>query len=126
MAYSKADKFSPAEYHFSIMCKALSHPARVKLINNIATNKVATYQQAAKGIPLTRPAIFQHLKVLREMDVIICVEKHPKVEYKLNYEIPNTSIGLITMAMNFDMKYDHKFKKEIKRVERRLRREVKD
>ena len=119
MPLSKAYTFAPDEYHFSIMCKALAHPARLKLLRNIAFSIEATFLQAAHGIPLSRPSILQHLRYLREMNVVLCEDKWPKTIYKINYDIPNTSIGLIQLAMRYDRKQNPEFVREIETVERR-------
>lgn len=119
MAFSKAYRFTPEEYHFSLMCKALAHPARLKLLSNIAKHEIADFKQASNGIPLTLPTIFQHIKVLREMNVIICTDVRPNVLYEINYDLPNTTIGLIQLAMTHDLKYDVKFKDEISKINRK-------
>lgn len=129
MAFSKAYKFKPEEYHFSLMCKALAHPARLKLISNIAKHEIADFKQASHEIPLTIPTIFQHLKVLREMHVIICTDAPPKVLYEINFDLPNTTIGLIQLAMTHDLKYDVTFEEEIRKINRQpglIQKEIQD
>ena len=119
MALSKAYTFLPEEYHFSIMCKALAHPARLKLIRNIAFKREANYLDASDDIPLSRPSILQHLRFLREMNIVLCEDKWPKAIYRINYDLPNTAIGLIDLAMRYDRKQNLDFAKEITSVERR-------
>lgn len=120
MAFSKANKFEPSIYHFSLMCKALAHPARVKIINNIVDNQLANYKQLIKGIPLDKSTISQHIKILRDMNIVIIENNHPKLKYKLNLDITNTTLGLIQLARGAEEKFTKEFDEEIPLIERRI------
>jgi DNA-binding transcriptional ArsR family regulator len=108
MAFSKAHKFDDAIYHFSLMCRALSHPARVMILKRL----IALHGDRAKagvltvGLPITQQALSQHFKILREMSVVSCQEEHPNVYYSLNNELVNTFVGIFSLVVQADSKYD--------------------
>jgi DNA-binding transcriptional ArsR family regulator len=51
---------------------ALSHPVRRRIVERLARGP-ATVGEAATGIPVSKPAISRHLRVLEEADVIVRV-----------------------------------------------------
>ena len=119
MAFSKGNQFPPELYHFSLMCKALAHPARVKLINNIVDHESATFAQVIEGIPLDKSTISQHIRILRDMHVIIADLSQPKLKYRLNLDLTNTTLGLIQLAKGAETKFTKEFVDEISMIERR-------
>ena len=119
MALSKAFKFKPELYHFSLICKALSHPARVQIIRNISETNGTYYKFMIKGIPLSQSAIAQHIKILREMNLLLVETRHPNTYYKINNRLSNTGFDLIKLALNADVKPSEQFHDEIKFIERR-------
>jgi DNA-binding transcriptional ArsR family regulator len=52
--------------------EALSHPVRRRIVERLARGP-ATVGEAAAGIPVSKPAISRHLRVLEEADVIVRV-----------------------------------------------------
>ena len=119
MALHKGYKFDKGVYHFSLMCKALSHPARVMILKNISTQGLDTYKNITRNIPLHPSTITQHIKILREMNIIDSLQKNGKFYYKLNYTLESTILGLIGLSMGADINSDPKLDKEISTIERR-------
>jgi len=54
------------------------------LIINLKNGRTP-YHDLASVIPLAHPTISQHLKVLREIDLILVEEKVPKTFYEINH-----------------------------------------
>ena len=115
MAFSKAHKFDEAIYHFSLMCRALSHPARVMILKRLISlhGDRARAGELTTGLPITQQALSQHFRILREMSVVTCQEEYPHVYYSLNSELLNTFVGIFGLVTQADLKHDENFRKEI-------------
>jgi DNA-binding transcriptional ArsR family regulator len=118
MAYSKAHKFDDAIHHFSLMCKALSHPARVMILKRLISlhGESAIVGDLTSGLPLSKQALSEHIRVLREMSIVICEVKHPYIHCTLNAELLNTYIGIFSLVTQAELKYDDNYKAELKSV----------
>jgi DNA-binding transcriptional ArsR family regulator len=121
MAFSKAHKFEDAIYHFSLMCRALSHPARVMILKRLIAlhGDRAKASELTTGLPITQQALSQHFRILREMSIVSCQEEYPNVYYTLNNEMFNTFVGIFSLVTQADAKYDESYKQEITPLGRR-------
>ena len=84
MAFSKAKLFDPISYQQSFWSKALSHPARIRILNYLMINGESSFADLKKIIPLAATTISQHLRCLREARLIEVREEFPHTYYKLN------------------------------------------
>lgn len=104
MAFSKAHKFAASVYYYSLLYKAVSHPARIlillKLIQADARLPVSTI---ADGIPLTKATLSEHLRVLREMHILCCEADGPYVWYSFNTDMPQTRKELVYLVIQATM-----------------------
>jgi len=64
--------------------KALAHPARVEIIKLLVKQKVSTFQDFEKIIPLAQSTISQHLKELKNANLLITVDQGLSVKYLLD------------------------------------------
>ena len=121
MAFSKAHKFDAAIYHFSLMCRALSHPARVMILKRLISRHGdrAKAGELTDGLPITQQALSQHFRILREMSIVTCQEEYPNVYYALNNELFNTFVGIFGLVTQADLKYDDDFRKEVEPLGKR-------
>lgn len=90
MAYSSIREFSKHEQHTSIVCQALAHPARLRLVGRIARteNKMLDFKTLSIDLPLSAPTIKQHIDYLRKRKVIILAKNGSEYVYKLNSHMP--------------------------------------
>lgn len=118
MAFTKAHKFDPDIYHFSLMCGALSHPARVIILKRLMNlhGESANVAELTRDLPLSKQAISEHLKILREMSIVCCEEKTPFVYYSMNPELINTVMGLFMLVTQASLKLDEQYVEELKAV----------
>jgi DNA-binding transcriptional ArsR family regulator len=86
MAFSKAHKFNREEYTLSILCKALSHPARIRILQILKHNGTTSAHELFREIPLARPTVSQHLTILRRCGTVSFYEQFPSVLYTLDEE----------------------------------------
>jgi DNA-binding transcriptional ArsR family regulator len=121
MAFSKAHRFSASDYHYALLCKALSHPARITIVRKLHDNGTCSVKTLMEGIKISKPSMSQHLKILREMQILKCQQKFPTVIYWLNTDLPNTYNTVIDILTHAGVKFDADHSGEIATVSRLLR-----
>jgi len=70
MAMSKKSLFDEAEIDLSIVCKAMGHPARIKIIKILLAKNDQTCQEIVDKLPLSQSTVSQHLSELRNAQLI--------------------------------------------------------
>ncbi len=70
MAYSKKELFSSQEVEISKIAKALSHPARVKILNILVDTNVCMCGDIVELLPLSQSTVSQHLKELKQAGLV--------------------------------------------------------
>jgi DNA-binding transcriptional ArsR family regulator len=73
---------------------ALAHPARRAIVARLARGP-ATVKQAAHGLPLSKPAITKHLRVLEDANVVVRVVEGRKHRLSLNADRLDDASGWI-------------------------------
>ena len=66
--------------------KALSHPARLMILHNLAKAEESCCGDLCSVVPLAQSSVSQHLKVLREAGFIELEQSGPQSVYRLNGE----------------------------------------
>ena len=84
MAFSKANRFDTVIYHQSFWSRALSHPARIIILAHLLENGETSFAVIRKKIPLARTTICQHIRILREAQLVAVEEVYPHTFYSLN------------------------------------------
>ena len=102
MAFSKAHLFATEDYHLSLVCHALGHPARVQILRKLLKQGRCTVKEICESIPLNRVTISQHLRILRELRVVCCEQSFPTVIYWVNGDLPETMYTLIEFIFRYD------------------------
>lgn len=109
MAFSKAYKFSQYDHHYSLLCRALSHPARIAILRKIIKHPDPNGLTASKimeNLPLAQPTISNHIQYLRLKKFIKAKRKGQNVFYILNSDLPNTYMGIIILIFKNDYDTD--------------------
>jgi len=68
------------------MCKALAHPARVKLLNYLADYGTCYFGKLTDILPLAPSTISQHVTILKEAGLINASEDNTRTCYCVNAE----------------------------------------
>lgn len=87
MAFSKAHEFSKEEIQLAQLAKAISHPARIKILNILNRKKSCITGELVEMLPLSQATVSQHLKELRDAGLITGEIDGPRMCYCLNGEI---------------------------------------
>lgn len=72
MAFSKLSEFKSNEQHTALICQALSHPARIRMVSRLVNSKNSTldYDALVANIPLKSSTISQHISYLRKRGIV--------------------------------------------------------
>ncbi len=70
MAITKFNEFNIKEQKIAEICKALSHPARIAIINFLIKKKECICSDVVNELPLSQSTVSQHLKELKNAGLI--------------------------------------------------------
>jgi len=87
MTYAKTAAFTQEQQQLARVAKALAHPARVAIIQFLASKKTCISGDITAELPLSRTTIFQHLQELKALDLIRGEIDGLTVCYCLNTEL---------------------------------------
>jgi len=82
----KKEVFDSELQELSQFAKVISHPARLAILKYLAETKTCISGDITDFIPLSRTTVSQHLKELKEMDLIQGEVNGLKINYCLNCE----------------------------------------
>lgn len=91
MAKSKANIFDTTERNLATVCKALGHPARIKIIKLLLANNHQTCQNIVDQLPLSQSTVSQHLRELRQCEILNAKHDKTAVIYSVNKDNLNSA-----------------------------------
>ena len=100
MAYSKKELFSAHEVEIGKIAKALSHPARIKILNILVDMNVCMCGDIVELLPLSQSTVSQHLKELKNAGLIKGQIEGPKVCYCINSKAINKAKKLFDKLLS--------------------------
>ena len=87
MTTAKTAAFTQEQQYLARVAKALAHPARVAIVQFLASKKTCISGDIAAEMPLSRTTVFQHLQELKALDLIRGEIDGLTVCYCLNTEL---------------------------------------
>jgi DNA-binding transcriptional ArsR family regulator len=84
MAASKKEEFKTEDIWLADIAKALSHPARIKILKILTEINVCMCGDIVELLPLSQSTVSQHLKELKRVGLIKGEIEGPKVCYCVN------------------------------------------
>ncbi len=84
MGTSKKENFSSNQNRLADLAKALSHPARIAILQFLAAKDVCICGDIVDELPLSQATISQHLAELKQVGLIKGTIDGPKVCYCIN------------------------------------------
>ena len=70
MGASKADFFTKEQNELAVLFKAMSHPARIAIIQYLLSVESCICGDIVNELPLAQPTVSQHLKELKNAGII--------------------------------------------------------
>ncbi len=89
MAYSKKEEFTKDDLWLADVAKALSHPARIRILKILSEMNVCMCGDIVGLMPLSQSTVSQHLKELKKVDLIQGEIEGPRVCYCVNNKVLN-------------------------------------
>jgi len=68
----------------AVMCKALGHPARIKILRHLLAEDRCICGRIVEVMPLAQSTVSQHLKILKESGLVQGEVEGPKTCYCVN------------------------------------------
>ena len=87
MATPKIEEFTNEEIFLADTAKALSHPARIKIMKLLSEMNACVCGELVNLLPLAQATVSQHLKELKRVGLIQGDIDGPKVCYCVNIEM---------------------------------------
>ena len=84
MAQSKTEEFTRTDIWLADIAKALSHPARIRILKILTEMNVCMCGDIVEQLPLAQATVSQHLKELKRVGLIQGEIEGPKVCYCVN------------------------------------------
>jgi DNA-binding transcriptional ArsR family regulator len=84
MAFSKKEEFTKDDAWLADISKALSHPARIRILKILSGMNVCMCGDIVELLPLSQSTVSQHLKELKRVGLIKGEIEGPKVCYCIN------------------------------------------
>ncbi len=110
MAVNKKNEFDEKTQDLALLAKAISHPARIAILQTIAKKKECICGEIVEVLPLAQSTVSQHLKELKEVGLIQGEIEGSKSCYCVNWK----KLDEFYNAMNHFYKSLNKFKKNSK------------
>ncbi len=81
--FIKENSYTMEQLEVSQVAKAISHPARLAIIEILLNNK-STCNDLVKQLPLAQSTVSQHLKELKKVNIVSSLEQPPKTIYTID------------------------------------------
>lgn len=85
MALSKKEAFSRKQQDLAAFAKAISHPARIAILKELARRNECICGEIVKALPLAQSTVSQHLKELQKAGLVRCTVEGPRNCYCINW-----------------------------------------
>lgn len=89
---NKSEKFDESLQELAKFAKAISHPARLAILQYLAETRTCISGDISEFLPLSRTTVSQHLKELRDLGLI-----HGEIDgLRVNYCLCSSTIDMYT------------------------------
>ena len=84
MAHQKKEDYTKEEVQIARYSKALGHPARIAILNYLASLDTCFFGDICNELPIANSTVSQHLDELKNAELIQGTFEPPKVKYCIN------------------------------------------
>ena len=102
MGASKSEQFTTEQNDISRLFKALGHPARIAIIQHLMNTKSCICNDLVGILPLSQATISQHLRELKEAEIIKGTIEGTSICYCLNSNVFETMINTLEEFKDLD------------------------
>lgn len=86
MGITKSEAYTGRQLYLADICKALGHPARIAILEQLFQSECCICRDFTEEINLSQPTISRHLKELKESGIIKGTIEGTSVSYCINPE----------------------------------------
>src|SRR5215212_9028415 len=86
MAFNKKQEFNTKEQALAAFAKAISHPARIAILSALAKKNECICGELVEVLPLAQSTVSQHLKELKNAELIDGTIDGPRSCYCINWK----------------------------------------
>lgn len=79
----------------ALLCKALAHPARIRLLRHVIANDACFFGNLADALPLAASTVSQHVSVLKQAGLLRDGGTEDRKAYCLNHARLRQAMGLL-------------------------------
>ena len=87
MPRTRTDEFKQSDIRLAELAKALSHPARIAILRQLAKSDECICGEIVEVLPLAQATVSQHLKALKDVGLIDGTIDGPRSCYCVNHEM---------------------------------------
>src|SRR5262245_17524275 len=83
---SSSDLIAPADRRLAALARALAHPARVAIVRHLLRTGTCVCGEIVSVLPLAQATVSQHLKILKQAELVQGEVDGPRTCYCVNPE----------------------------------------
>lgn len=87
MGLPRAKEFPNKDLKIADFAKALSHPARIAILQVLAEKRECICGELVEDLPLAQSTVSQHLKALKELGIIKGTIDGPRSRYCIDWKV---------------------------------------
>ena len=105
MGLTKTQGFTKNQLELAALTKALAHPARIAILQFLATQKSCICGDIVNELPLSQSTVSQHLRELKSVGLIKGEVEGPSVCYCIDENVwQRAKVLLVDLFRNYDPK----------------------
>ena len=105
MGLTKTEGFTKNQLDLAALSKALAHPARIAILQFLATQKACVCGDIVNELPLSQSTVSQHLRELKSVGLIKGEVEGPSVCYCIDEKVWHRAKAMLTdLFRNYDPK----------------------
>lgn len=105
MGLTKTEGFTKSQLELAAFAKALAHPARIAILQFLATQKSCICGDIVNELPLSQSTVSQHLRELKSVGLIKGEVEGPSVCYCIDEKVWHRAKVMLTdLFRNYDPK----------------------
>lgn len=107
MAINKKEEFSQKEQDLALFAKAISHPARISILKVLAQRNECICGEIVEVLPLAQSTVSQHLKELKNAELITGTVDGVKSCYCINWKkFDQFNLNFTSLFQNLKKQFD--------------------
>ena len=75
-----------ADEELAKLAKAIGHPARVHILRMLSRREARVCSQIVDELPLAQSTVSEHLRILKDAELVRSSQDGPRIGYCINYE----------------------------------------